>query len=289
MPSTKFLPVPSGGKETGRKFKLEDVLECFNKPALLRELVYLVGGTVVRGEGNDVDIVIRAGDFPPSLTEAVLFRLFRAFSSHFNIPYDETPKYLHITINDYGPYTDYIPLFSLGLIPRQPVKIFRMSHSGMEIIEKSRRELIVGGYAATSDIDAVKERISEKALQSIFKSFRQTPKEFRNLMWNHTSTQIGVLLEKHEDKGSYVDEKGWYIIAKLRYDIPIAKTIAKKIIENPAEFGFSVKIGVPGDEIRQICLGDVCFTEIEEAYFIETSVTPNPANPATKPLKILND
>jgi len=287
MSDSKFLPVPSEGKKTGKTFKLDDVLECFNKPALIRELVYLVGGTVVRGEGNDVDVVIRAGDFPPALTEAILFRLFRAFSSHFNIPYDETPKYLHITINDYGPYTDYIPLFSLALVPRQPVRIFRMSQRGMEIIEKSQRELIVGGYAATSDIDAVQERISEKALQSIFKSFKQTPEEFRNLMWDHTSTQIGVLLEKHEDKETYVDEKGWYIIGKLRYDIPVAKTIAKKIIENPAEFGFSVKIGVPGDEIKQVCLGDVCFTEIEEAYFIETSVTPNPANPATKPLTVI--
>ena len=75
MSDSKFLPVPSGGKKTGRAFKLEDVLECFNKPALIRELVYLVGGTVVRGEGNDVDVVIRAGDFPPALTEAILFRL----------------------------------------------------------------------------------------------------------------------------------------------------------------------------------------------------------------------
>ena len=68
MSDSRFLPVPSGGKKTGKTFKLEDVLECFNKPALIRELVYLVGGTVVRGEGNDVDVVIRAGDFPPALT-----------------------------------------------------------------------------------------------------------------------------------------------------------------------------------------------------------------------------
>ena len=288
MSEQKFLPVPSGGKETGKKFKLEDVLECFSKPALIRELIYLVGGTVVRGEGNDVDVVIRGGDLPPALMEAILFRLFRAFSAHFNIPYDETPKYLHITVNDYGPYTDYVPLFSLGLIPRSPVRIYRMSNRGMEIIEKSKKELIVAGYAATPDIDAVKERISEKALKSIFESFKVTPPEYRNLMWDHTSTQIGVLLEKHGDIESYVDERGWYIIGKLRYDIPIAKIIAKKIIEQPAEFGFSVKIGVPGDEIKQICLGDVCFTEIEDAYFIETSITPNPANPATKPLKIMN-
>jgi len=67
MSDSKFLPVPSGGKKTGKTFKLEDVLECFSKPALIRELVYLVGGTVVRGEGNDVDVVIRAGDFLPHL------------------------------------------------------------------------------------------------------------------------------------------------------------------------------------------------------------------------------
>ncbi|UYL64827.1 MAG: hypothetical protein QIT35_gp31 [Methanophagales virus PBV299] len=282
--NSSYLPVPSGGKETGRKFKLEDVLECFSKPALVRELIYLVGGTVIRGEGNDVDLVIRGRDLPPTLMEAILFRLFRGFSAYFNISYDETPKYLHITINNEGPYTDYVPLYSLALVPRSPAQVFKMS-CGTQILAKSDKKLIIGGYAATPRIDLTNERISRKALESIFKSFKETPKEFRNLMWEHSSTQIGIILDEYEEKETKLDENGWYIIGELRRDIPLVRALSQKIVQQPEEFGFSVKIGVPHEEIKHVCMEDTCFTEIEDAYFIEVSVTANPANPSTKPIQ----
>ena len=56
----------------------------------------------------------------------------------------------------------------------------------------------------------------------------------------------------------------------------------EEIISGTKTFGFSIKINIPEPlkkNIKEICNGKTCFTEIRDAKFIEFSITDSPANP----------
>lgn len=294
------LEVPQGEIETEKTFKREDVLKCFEKPFAISESIYLVGSTCTYPDGNahDVDIVITS-DIPEDLQKATKFRLYRAFSDYFDIPYDETPNYLQIESKEGGSsaFTDYSSLYKFGLIPtpNEERTIRKMSvdnekdNDNFEILEKSKRR-IIGGLATTSMIDRQNEEISPQALKKIWQHIEKIPDEFLNLMIEHESSQIGILLREHKNHRMALLNKGIYIIAEIRQDIPLADKIWKSILSKELH-SFSIKINIPKPfkkNIEEICDDERCWTRINDAKFLEVSLVSNPANPECEKLDILS-
>jgi len=295
------LEVPQGETESGKTFKVEDVIECFSKPFAIRELALLVGSTAIHqdGKAHDVDLVLPISDLSEDLQTAIEFRLMRGFAGHFKIPYDKVPKYLHIHKKEVGesPFTSWIPIYKLGLIPAPDEErtIHKMSlddeidNDKFEILEKSKRR-IIAGIASTDALDLEGEKISRKALEKIWRHIETMPDEYRNLMLSHTSTQIGKILMSYKNRKSALLNEGLYLIAELRQDIPIANDTWKDIL-NKKLHSFSIKINIPkplNKNIQRICDDDKCWMEIKDAFFIEYTLTPSPANPDCNDLQILS-
>ncbi|RLC73786.1 MAG: hypothetical protein DRI26_00090 [Chloroflexi bacterium] len=277
-----YLPVPShGGLKTAR-FTLEDVQQCFKQPALLRDLVYLVGGVAVHGKGNDVDLVIRGDDLSEPQREALLFRLYRAFGDYFNIPYDMTPKHLHVTFNNYGPFTDHVLLYHLAIVPSEDRSIHEME--AMKSVS-SNGEWIVYGYGSIDAIDLEGDEITIDALKGMWEEMQKTPKKYWNVMNEHGGVQVGEILPEWNGLKTHVDEKGFFVIVKLRKDIDAARRIWEAIhSDNEAERikSFSIHIEYPGGVqncTEKVCDKNRCWRKITKARFLELSFTRNPANP----------
>jgi len=294
-----LLSVPSANHKTGMEFRLEDVLECFNKPAHLRDMVFLVGGTVIRGKGNDVDIVIRGDDFSEEIKESLNFRLYRAFADYFNIEYDLVSEYLHISYSGAGgSFTDFVSMYNFSIVPTKDDEraIRKMSldeendDEKFEVLSKSK-DFIIGGIVSDTSEDLEQERITPKALKQIWESIKKTPQEFRGLFDSHNSTCIGSLIMDYKKyRCALIDNSKLYLIFKLRNDMPIAQKIIKTIVSGELK-SFSIKFGIkdPKKNIKTICDEEnQCVTEIlGGTYYLETSLTPNPANKNTT-LEILS-
>ncbi|MCK5345631.1 MAG: HK97 family phage prohead protease, partial [Candidatus Heimdallarchaeota archaeon] len=149
-----------------------------------------------------------------------------------------------------------------------------------EILEKSK-DFVIGGLASSSTIDLENERITRHALETIWEHIQTLDEKLLNVCLSHSSTQIGTVLLKYRNRRSALLDEGLYLICKLRRDIPIARDAIKKI-ESGELNSFSIKIGIPEsltDNIKTVCDEDMCWRDLEKAYFIELSLTDSPANP----------
>ena len=278
----QFLPVPSHGGLDTAKFELDDVKECFAKPALIRDFIYLVGGVAVHGKGNDVDLVIRGEDLSEAQKDALLFRLYRAFSDHFNIPYDETPEHLHITFNDVGAFTSNVKLFDLAITPSSDLNVHEMS--GLTLA-KSTEDWIVYGYGSIDVIDLEGDEIILDTLKEMWEELKKTPKKFWNVMNEHEGIQVGEILLEWNDLKTHVDDNGFFVIVKLRKDIEAAQKVWAAIhAENEEDRikSFSIHIEYPGGVVNcteRTCDENRCWRRITKARFLEVSFTMSPANP----------
>lgn len=280
----EYLEVPPGGHTTGRTFTLDQVKSCFSKPFAFREGIYVVGScaTHPNGEANDVDLIVFIDDFSEDLKSAVLFRLYRAFSSFFNIPYDNVTEFLHIHIKETGksPFTDWVPLYKFGSIPVSDEERTIHSMSYCNVIEKSSQR-IIGGIISNDSIDLENERITPEALKQIWDHIKSLDEKYRGLMISHSSVRIGTILMEYKGHKSELREDGLYLLAELRDDLDVANQTWEKIL-NGELHGFSIKIEIPEpveDNIRRICdqKKKHCWTELLAGSFIEFSVTSNPA------------
>ena len=296
------LDVPHGEEVTTKTFKIEDIEECFNKIFAIRELISLVGSTVIHKDegGNDVDLVLSMSDLSEDLQTAVKFRLMRGFSSYFNIPYEKVPEYLHLHEKESAEssFTDYLSLYKLALIPvpddERTIRKMSLSDESdsenFEILEKSK-DFIIGGIVSDISEDLEQERITPKALKQIWESIQKTPKEFRGLFDSHNSTCVGSLIPNYKKyRCALIDDSKLFLIFKLRQDIPIAQKIMEAIKSGELK-NFSIKFGIknPKKNIKEVCDEEnQCVTEIRGGtYYIETSLTPNPSNKNTS-LEVLS-
>ena len=295
------LDVPQGENETNKTFKIEEVKDCFNKTFAIRELISLVGSVAIHENdgGNDVDLVLTTSDMSEDLQTAIEFRLFRGFSSYFDIPYEEVSHYLHLHKKESGesPFTSWVPIYKLALIPvpEDERTIRKMSSNDknedkkFEILEKSKRR-IIAGTIATNAIDAANEEITKEALLNIWKHFQKLPENYRNLMFAHSSSQIGHLIPSYRNrKEAFLDNK-IYLIAELRTDLPLANDIWNNILKGDLH-SFSIKINIPRPlkkNVKEICNDERCWTQIKDGRFIEVSLTESPANEECSDLQILS-
>ncbi len=133
---------------------LPDILELFKNPAILyHDAVVLTGSTANKGEGYDADILVRkeVGD---ENWKRVAFRISRACKGMPNVKF-------HV-IKDDGPFTSFVPLYHIALIPAkreiiemqkkfgvntEPMKPIRVETDGeselesfLDLIEKQEKE-----------------------------------------------------------------------------------------------------------------------------------------------------
>jgi len=275
-----YLPVPSIKGTEDAEYGLEDVLQCFSKPALLRDMISLVGSVAVHGKGKDVDLVIRADDFSESQKESVIFRLYRAFSDYFNIPYDDTPEYLHITFSNSGTYTNSVRLYDYAIVPSMDRSVHEME--GFSIAKSTDGERIVYGYCSVDVVDVEGDEITIEALEGLYKDFLKKPKKFYNVMDEHGGIQVGEILLEWEDLKTHVDEKGFFVIVKMRRDIESANRVWESILKKELKH-FSIHIEYIDsidESTERVCdKGQKrCWRKITKAKFLEVSFTKNPAN-----------
>lgn len=284
---------PSGRNEP--HFNLEDIDNKFKSFYIRDPLILLVGSCATQGKGADIDLVMKDDDLPDILKEANRFRLLRQMSGEFNIDYDETSEYLHIHDESMGSYTDYFPLYRLKVerIPNEYIHKMTLDdefdNEKFEILEKSKRR-IIAGTISTDAIDAENEQITKEALEEIWKHFQKLPDNYRNLMYAHSSSQIGFLIPSFRNrKEAFLDNK-IYLIAELRTDLPLADEIWKDILKGDIH-SFSIKINIPKPlkkNVKEICDDERCWTQIRNGRFIEVSLTESPANEECSDLQVLS-
>lgn len=284
---------PSSNDES--QFNLEDINKKFKSFYLRDPLILLVGSCATQGKGVDIDLVMKDEDFPDILKEGSRFRLLRQMSGEFDIDYENTPNYLHIHDESTGSYTDYFPLYRLKVerIPNQEVHKMSVddetNSDNFEILEKSKRR-IIGGIATTSVIDRQNEEISPKAIKKIWEHLKKLPDNFLNLMIQHESSQIGILLKEYKNHKMALLDRGIYVIAEIRQDIPLADKVWKDIVSKKLH-SLSIKINIPKPfkkSIEEICDDEKCWTRINDAKFLEISIVENAANPDCEKLDILS-
>ena len=91
---------------------------------------------------------------------------------------------------------------------------------------------IIAGYASVPIADKESQLIPLSTLDKAFKKFMQNDKT-RNVMWQHSSLQMGEVLPELEVDGkiykSGVDKKGLFVICKLRDDLDVVRDNLKLI------------------------------------------------------------
>lgn len=222
---------PVHSKSNDKKFKLEEVIDSF-KNFFINDTIYLAGSIVSDGEGQDIDLIVRDEGLSDHLKEAIVFRLYRQFSSTYNIPYEDVPDHLHITFSS-GPYTDYILLYRLKLERVLNPEIVRMNK--LMIIEKSRR--IIAGYASVIEVDLENQIITKEALTDALDKFMKEKNRLVTL--EHQAIPVGEIIPEYGEYKTHVDDKGLFIVVEVRKDLEVANEVWDKIIKGELD-GFSI-------------------------------------------------
>jgi hypothetical protein len=91
-----------------------------------------------------------------------------------------------------------------------------------DVICKSDSELVIGGFASWELVDPENDLITAEAQAKYLQKLFKLPVEYRNIMVGHGNYKIGEPLLKYVKDGqeyfSHVNEKGLYLISKIRND-----------------------------------------------------------------------
>lgn len=267
----EYAPVPPSGrgnKET--PIKLSDVLNTLKPFSIRKPIVFIAGSLATQGEShNDIDLIIRGEDISSELRTAIDFRLYRMFADFFKVPYDEITKFVSIHYTNSGPFTDYIPIYELTLMPIENTEIVRMSDVSQSLRTLSEEKRIIAGYGSVPVFDRSNEFITLDALKKALKSFLE--QEYCYLYFNHKSIIIGKILKEYGEFKTQVDSNGLFVVAELRQDNDIANKIWKDIKEGKLHY-FSIGYLANPKDTKVECDDKTCSTIIEEISLMEVSV-----------------
>jgi hypothetical protein len=92
-----------------------------------------------------------------------------------------------------------------------------------DVICKSDTELVIGGFASWELVDPENDLITAEAQAKYLQKLFKLPVEYRNIMVGHSNFKIGEPILKYTTKDggeyfSHVNEKGLYLISKIRND-----------------------------------------------------------------------
>lgn len=127
-------------------------------------------------------------------------------------------------------------------------KGLEVSFNGMMQLRKlDEHDRIIAGYASVPVIDTEGDLITLDALRSAWESFIAS--EYPILSVAHEDIPLGTVLSEYTDKygtihKSGVDDRGLYVIGKLRADNKIANEIWQQIQSWGGRGAFSIRAGV---------------------------------------------
>jgi len=168
--------------------------------------------------------------------------------------------------------------------PQKEALLFRFHE--MELLKSATNgEWIVYGYGSIDAVDLEGDEITIEALKGMWEEMQKTPKKYWNVMNEHGGVQVGEILPEWNGLKTHVDDKGFFVIVKLRKDIEAARRVWEAIHSDDEDErikSFSIHIEYPGgveECTEKVCDKNRCWRKITKARFLELSFTRNPANP----------
>lgn len=144
----------------------------------------------------------------------------------------------------------------------------------IEILEKATKERVIAGYASIIEVDEENQLIPRETLIEGIETLLSNS-EYANLMLVHQNIQIGKVLKEWGDLKTHVDDKGLFIVAKIREDLRTANEIWQQILDHKLN-GFSIAAEVLVD--HEECDDKKCITVIDKINIFEISVCSKPVN-----------
>jgi len=281
--SEQYAECGNSGRGKGDMFICKDELLKSLKPIALRKpMAMIVGSVATQGSSdNDVDIVIRGEDLSEKVKEAINFRIYRHFTDILGCAYDDIRKYVHIHYNNAGSYTSYVPIYELVLKPMNQIDAIQMSslpvhlRGGFHQLSKAEdHDRVIAGYASVIEIDKENQVIPKTALEEGIQSLLENS-EYSNLMLVHQNIQVGKIISEYGDVKTHVDDKGLFIVAKIRSDLDTSNQVWKLIVDGKLN-GFSIA----GEIVRahDECDDSKCVKIIDKLNIFEVSVCDKPVN-----------
>lgn len=145
----------------------------------------------------------------------------------------------------------------------------------IEIIKKGENNRIIGGYSNVAIVDSQNQFIPLETLKAGLTTLLNDM-SYANLMLSHQNIQVGKILQKWGKLTTHVDDKGMYILAKIREDIQVANELWDSILKGEIN-GFSIGCELLSDP-REICDANGCITVLDRINILEVSVCTHPIN-----------
>lgn len=136
-------PVLPSGEEIGEEISLDDILQHFKSFKIAQPLVYLTGGIVNNEKTTgDIDIFIRTVKDDP-IVIPIQFRILRMLPEELRdrvqFLFEDMTEGKHVP----GPYTSFVPLFSLEAMTIDPFERVEMSS---EVIKGELQRIVPGKF-----------------------------------------------------------------------------------------------------------------------------------------------
>lgn len=163
----------------------------------------------------------------------------------------------------------------------QRAKEYKDSFKLFTIIQKSEdSEVVIAGYASVEGIDLHGDVIPIETLTDMLSKFLKAGEKYWNINLEHSSTQVGVMIKEYGKLRTEVDDRGLFILCKLRTDLESSKLVKEEILKGLYN-SFSVKVEVINSV--EVCSKDkTCYTKLTDCNLIEVSIVKNPANPEAR-------
>ena len=153
----------------------------------------------------------------------------------------------------------------------------------ISVAEESDSECIIAGYASVQIPDKQGDILEVDVLKDALDRFMKNDK-FRNVMFSHTSSQVGEVIPSFTDKSgkvysTTVDDRGMFVVAKLRKDIELGRDVVNMIKE-----GLLKCFSIGGQSIQESVKywGDKLVNHIKKLDLHEISIVLSGANPKAK-------
>jgi len=152
-----------------------------------------------------------------------------------------------------------------------------------DIISKSNQDLIIGGFASWELVDPENDLITTEAQVNYLQKLFKLPVEYRNIMVKHSNYKMGTpILNYHAVDGtdyfSHVNEKGLYLLAKIRNDeFQTTQKWRNKILNG--EMSMYSIAGLPLPPVQHITEGSTTIRKVFDIEPFEITVCEKGVNP----------
>jgi hypothetical protein len=313
----KYAKVNQMDAKGGKPIGLDSLFNGLPKdPILLKKgFVMLTGGIANRGSTDgDIDVLIRCEKKNDEFDVPSKFRVLRGIDdSEIRKEFAERAEWCYkdsiirpdgkaAETADYGgPFTNYVPLYDLYLIPKQKSKLIRMSVESSErttfqitgtcgpILKSSdvtaeKGDIFVAGYASTKEIDRQGDVVDMRALARAFNIYF-ADRRFANLNAMHKNFPVGGLIEELKSPQGKLkngfDSLGLHVVGKMREGVtPMLRQVRQEVLDGKLN---SFSLGGWFHDKRLVCdTSGTCANKILDMELWEITLCYEGANKGAK-------